>query len=90
MSASRGMGFLCSDERYSQTATLFNENSFGHCGHTGQSIFFNKESKLYVIVLSDATISTIKKGNGDYNVVMKFREEIHKAIKEDLLKGELI
>lgn len=89
-SASRGMGFLCSDERYSQTATLFNENSFGHCGHTGQSVFFNKESKLYVIVLSDATISTIKKDDGEYGVVIKFREEIHKAIKEDLLKGDLI
>ena len=61
MSESRGMGFLCSDDRYFQTGELFNENSFGHCGHTGQSVFFNIETGLYVIVLSDATVSTIKK-----------------------------
>ena len=42
MLASRAMG-VCSDDRYSQTGKLFNENSFGHCGHTGQSVFFNKK-----------------------------------------------
>lgn len=88
MSESRGMGFLCSDDRYSQTGELFNENSFGHCGHTGQSVFFNIETGLYVIVLSDATVSTIKKyGEERYDDVIKFREEIHNAIKNDLLKG---
>ena len=88
MSESRGMGFLCSDDRYSQTGKLFNENSFGHCGHTGQSVFFNIETGLYVIILSDATVCTIKKyGEEKYGDVIKFREEIHNAIKNDLLKG---
>ncbi len=88
MSESRGMGFLCSDDRYSQTGKLFNENSFGHCGHTGQSVFFNIESGLYVIILSDATVCTIKKyGEEKYGDVIKLREEMHNAIKNDLLRG---
>lgn len=87
MSDSRGMGFVCSDKRYTQTGMLFNENSFGHCGHTGQSVFFNIKSGLYVIVLSDITVSTIKKyGKERYGEVMKFREEIHNEIKKDLVK----
>lgn len=87
MSESRAMGFLYSDEKYSQTGKLFIENSFGHCGHTGQSVFFNRKSGLYVIILSDATVSTIKKyGVERYDEVIKFREEIHNAIKNDLDK----
>lgn len=88
MSESRAMGFLCANEKYSQTGKLFNdENSFGHCGHTGQSVFFNRKSGLYVIILSDATLSTVKKyGAERYDEVIKLREEIHNAIKKDLEK----
>lgn len=85
LSESRGLGFLYVDERYKQTGELFPEGSFGHCGHTGQSVFVDPVSGLYVIVLSDATISTIKKyGEDRYANVMLMREEIHNAIKADL------
>lgn len=38
-SESRGLGWLYVDEKYHQTGKLFPKGSFGHCGHTGQSIF---------------------------------------------------
>lgn len=85
MSESRGLGFLYVDERYKQTGELFSVGSIGHCGHTGQSVFLNLESGLYAIILSDATISTVKKyGSERYNEVIKMRENLHNAIKTDL------
>lgn len=88
MDEARGLGFLCIDERYEQTGGLFPVGSFGHCGHTGQSIFVDPKSGLYVIILSDATITTNKKyGVEKYEEVMQMRKAIHTAIKSDL-KGD--
>ena len=85
LSESRGLGFLYVDEKYTQTGKLFPNGSIGHCGHTGQSIFVDLKSGLYVIVLSDATASTIRKyGEENYGEVIKMREDIHSAIKDDL------
>lgn len=85
MEESRGIGFLYVDESYAQTGDLFSEGSIGHCGHTGQSVFLNRESGLYVIILSDATISNVKKyGKENYAQVIEMRREIHNAIKKDL------
>ncbi|MBE5756179.1 MAG: beta-lactamase family protein [Clostridiales bacterium] len=86
---SRGLGFLYVDEKYTQTANLFPVGSIGHCGHTGQSIFIDPISKLYVIILSDATKTTYEKlGYGDYNKAIELRTRIHKAIKQDLEKSK--
>jgi len=85
MSESRGLGFLYVDERYAQTGGLFPDGSIGHCGHTGQSVFVDYRSGLYVIILSDATISTVKKyGKEHYNEVKDMRARLHSAIKCDL------
>ena len=85
MSESRGLGFLYVDERYARTGGLFPDGSIGHCGHTGQSIFVDYKSGLYVIILSDATVSTVKKyGREHYDEVMKMRARIHMAIKRCL------
>ena len=85
MSESRGLGFLYVDERYAQAGGLFRTGSIGHCGHTGQSVFVDYRSGLYVIILSDATISTVKKyGKEHYNEVMDMRGRIHAAIKQDM------
>ena len=82
MSESRGLGFLYVDEHYNQTGELFSNGAIGHCGHTGQSVFVDYRSGLYVIILSDATISTVKKyGVEHYDEVIKMRELIHRAIK---------
>ncbi len=85
MSEARGLGFLYVDERYKQTGELFPIGSIGHCGHTGQSVFLNRESGLYVILLTDATVSTVKKYSHEaYGKVISMREQIHNAIKKDL------
>lgn len=79
------LGFAYVDEKYAQTGKLFKTGSIGHCGHTGQSVFVDLESGLYVIILSDATVSTIiKYGHEVYTEVMQMRADIHSAIKEDL------
>lgn len=84
MSESRGLGYLCVDGRYSQTGGLFPDGSIGHCGHTGQSVFTDPTRGLYVIVLSDATVSTVRKyGKEKYSEVMQMRHDIHAAIKAD-------
>ena len=84
MSESRGLGFLFVDGRYRQTGKLFREGAIGHCGHTGTSLFFDRESGLYAIILSDATVTVTKNYGYNYERVKLMRENIHNAIKEDL------
>ena len=82
---SRGLGFLYVDSRYTQTGGLFPPGSIGHCGHTGQSFFVDRASGLYVILLTDATITqTLRDGKEHYARVMQMRAEVHDAIKRDL------
>lgn len=88
-----GLGFQVVDDKYSQTGTLFPVGSFGHCGHTGQSIFINRELNLRVVILSNATRFLRKKSNFthyDYGVIMAMREEIHNEIKRDLVAEGLL
>ena len=85
----RGLGYLVVDEKYPQTGRLFPVGSFGHCGHTGQSFFINREKDLYVIILTNATrFANMKNDFREYNygTVMKMRQDIHNAIAEDLYK----
>ena len=86
-SEGRGLGYLVVDEKYRQTGKLFPIGSFGHCGHTGQSFFINREKNLYVILLTNATRFASKKNDFKeyhYSDIMKLREEIHNAIDFDL------
>jgi CubicO group peptidase (beta-lactamase class C family) len=90
---SRGLGWVYVDEKYSQTGKLFPKGSFGHCGHAGQSIFFNREKDLCVIILTNATrFANMKSGfkGYDYNVICKMREDIHNAIYSDLTEQNLM
>ena len=73
------------DDRYKQAGGLFSQGTIGHCGHTGQSVFVDYRSGLYVIILSDATVSTVRKyGKERYNEVMDMRSRLHAAIKQDM------
>lgn len=81
MSESRGLGFLVTDERYTQTGALFENGSIGHCGHTGQSVFVDLQSGLYAIVLTDATLHA-----AHYDEVKQMRKDIHNAISNDIKK----
>ena len=85
MSESRGLGFLYVDQRYAQTGGLFKDGAIGHCGYTGQSVYVDPRSGLYVIALSDATASTERKYGADrYEEVMEMRARLHAAIRLDL------
>ena len=76
------------DDRYQQAGGLFADGAIGHCGHTGQSVFVDYRTGLYAIVLSDATVSTVRKyGKEHYDEVVDMRARIHKAIKQDLSVG---
>lgn len=82
-----GLGWLIVDRRYKQCGNLFPMGSFGHCGHTGTSFFFNRSEKMYVVILTNATRSLWLKNNCsgyDYGVICKMRENIHNKILEDL------
>lgn len=83
----RGLGFLFVDENYAQTGDLFPVGSVGHCGHTGTSVFLDRQSGLYAILLTDAT-RTLQKtlGREDYGAVKDMRRRIHNAIRADLAK----
>ena len=91
-SESHGLGWLYVDEKYHQTGKLFTKESFGHCGHTGQCIFFNREKDMCVVILSNATrFLSMRSGfkGYDYGEIMKMREEIHNAIYDDLIEQKL-
>ena len=83
----RGLGWLVVDKRYTQTGRLFPEGSFGHCGHTGCSMYMSRERDLRVIILTNATRYTNMANDFhgyDYGKIEKMREEIHNAIADDL------
>lgn len=92
-SESRGLGYLIVNNRYPQTGMLFPTGSFGHCGHTGQSIFMNRKMDLYVVILTNATRFAAMKNDflrHDYEQVMAMRAEIHNEVRRDLLEEKLI
>ncbi|MBR2614657.1 MAG: beta-lactamase family protein [Clostridia bacterium] len=81
----RGLGFVYLNKNYPQTLPLFPDGSIGHAGHTGQSLYIDPVSKLYAIILSDASNTSYEKmGKGDYNMVIQMRTDLHRAIKLDL------
>ncbi len=83
----RGLGWLIVDERYPQTGRLFPAGSFGHCGHTGQSIYISRALDLSVVILTNATRFSAMKHDfitDDYGTVEALRAEIHNALADDL------
>ena len=88
----QGLGWLIADERYPQTGKLFPRGSFGHCGHTGTSMFIHRQSGLFVVILTNATrCANIRSGfNGyDYGEVCAMRAKIHNEIRKDLVQQHL-
>lgn len=84
MSTPWGLGFRYVDESFAQTGELFPAGSFGHCGHTGQSVFADPESGLWVVLLTDATLCSYRHGHEYYPDTQALRAKIHTALKHDL------
>ncbi len=79
MSESKGLGFNIVDNRYIQTGKLFSHNSYGHTGHTGTSVYVDKETSLYVVILTNRTFY-----EKDYSLFIDYRTKMHNAIHEDM------
>ena len=82
-----GLGYLVADGKYPQVGRLFKPGSFGHCGHTGTSFFIDRENRMYVIILTNATRFLNKKNNFngyDYDIIEKMRADIHNEILKDI------
>ena len=77
----RGIGWKLVDPTYIQTGRLFPVGSYGHCGHTGQSVFVDRETGMWAVFLSNATYF-----HRDYSRVCQMRGEFHNAIADDLEK----
>ena len=83
LAADRGLGDLYVTERYPQTGRLFSAGSIGHCGHSGQSVFVDFTKRMHVVVLSNITLYSARRG-GTYDDTMAFRKAIHDTIADDL------
>ena len=85
IASDRGLGFIYVGEKYEQTGGFFPPGSFGHIGHTGQSVFVDPKSGLYTVILSDARLCVNRKfGGAESDEVEKMRRDIHSAIKKDM------
>ncbi|MBQ3095192.1 MAG: beta-lactamase family protein [Clostridia bacterium] len=84
MSTPWGLGFRYVDESFAQTGELFPTGSFGHCGHTGQSVFAAPGSGLWAVLLTDATLCSYRHGHEFYPDTQRLRAEVHTALKHDL------
>jgi len=79
----RGLGWDTKSEEKSSSGKYFSMNSFGHTGYTGTSIWVDKESKLFVILLSNRVHPT--RAN---RKIIKFRPKIHDAISQSIFLAE--
>jgi len=72
----RGLGWdTKSVNGYSSAGKMFSKNSFGHTGYTGTSIWVDKDSKLFVILLTNRVHP--KRTN---RKIVKFRPKLHDII----------
>ncbi|GBD91455.1 penicillin-binding protein 4* [bacterium BMS3Abin04] len=78
--SSRGIGWdTKSVKGYSSFGTKFSSNSYGHTGYTGTSVWVNKDTGIFVILLTNRVYPTRKNRK-----IIKFRPIIHDAIYEAL------
>ena len=87
MAQNRGLGYLMIDENDPLSGGLFGEGSFGHCGYTGTSMFFDREKQLYVVLLTNTARFAYRECPNHEHVrgtCLAVRSTVHEAIKKDL------
>jgi CubicO group peptidase (beta-lactamase class C family) len=70
-------------EGYSSAGKYFSNNSFGHTGYTGTSIWIDRENDIFVILLSNRVHPTRTNKK-----ISKFRPIIHDVIYESIFGEE--
>lgn len=87
MAQNRGLGYLMIDENDPLGGGLFTKGSFGHCGYTGTSMFFDRKRGIYVVLLTN-TARYAYRENPTHDHVrgtsLQVRNAVHRAIKDDL------
>ncbi len=68
----------------SSAGDYFSENSFGHLGFTGTSLWVDPDEKIIVILLTNRVHPTRKKG-GMYHVRRRFHTEVMKTLLDQNL-----
>ena len=71
----RGLGFLLTDTQIDPPGELFSTGSYGHTGYTGTSVFVDKETGLYVILITNRVHSEKMDDR-----ILRFRRVLHNAI----------
>ena len=79
--STRGIGWDTKSKEKSSSGKYFSMNSFGHTGYTGTSIWVDKESNLFVIMLTNRVYPTRKNRK-----IYPFRAVIHNAIYKSIFK----
>lgn len=78
--SSRGLGWDTKSESGSSAGKLFSANSFGHTGFTGTSVWVDKDSKLFVVLLTNRVHPT-----RDNSKLSKYRPRIHDEIVRSIM-----
>ncbi len=87
MAQNRGLGYLMIHENDPLSGGLFSKGSFGHCGYTGTSMFFDRERGVYAVLLTNAARYAYREAPNHEHVrgcTLEIRNSVHRAIKEDL------
>jgi len=75
MSENRGLGFVLSGDLPTFAGDLFANGSYGHTGFTGTSLMIDRETGLYVILLTNR----VHFGR-ENNKLLRFRRQLHNVI----------
>jgi CubicO group peptidase (beta-lactamase class C family) len=75
MSENRGLGFALSGDVPTFAGDLFANGSYGHTGFTGTSLMVDRETGLYVILLTNR----VHFGR-ENNKLLRFRRQLHNVI----------
>lgn len=87
MVQNRGLGYLMIDEEHPLSGGLFSKGSFGHCGYTGTSLFFDRKKQVYVALLTNAARFAYRQAPNHGHVrgcCLEMRRSVHGAIAKDL------
>ncbi len=71
----RGLGWILKGPYSSSCGDLFSETSYGHTGFTGTSIWFDPETRLHVILLTNR----VHFGRKDH--ILRLRPRLHNIIR---------
>ncbi|MBS4192450.1 beta-lactamase family protein [Bacillus sp. FJAT-49705] len=74
----RGLGWMLKGKQGSSCGDLFSNNSYGHTGYTGTSIWFDPDIKLNVILLTNRVHVENK------NAILRLRPRLHNIIRSSL------